>query len=203
MVGRLLKVSALAGAITLALFWVMQALIGAEGELKEGGASPSVDFVRLKRDTTPETKDRELPRKKPPEQPPPPPQMNMARNLKPEGAVGEIVPMVDSDLELAEASNLGAGGSDRDAVPIVRIDPEYPMRAKQRGIEGWVTVRFTVDKVGRVTDARVVSARPANVFDKAAITAVRKWKYNPRIEGGAAVERPGLETTLRFTLPRS
>lgn len=200
--GRLLKVSAIAAAITFALFWVMQALIGAEGELKEGGASPSVEFVRLKRDTTPEPKERELPRKKPPEQPPPPPEMNVAKALKPEGAVGEIVPMVDSDLELAESTNLGTGGSDRDAVPIVRVEPQYPMRAAQRGIEGWVEIAFSIDKAGRVTGARVVRSKPRRVFDKAALTAVRKWKYNPKIENGTAVERHGMQVVLAFRLPR-
>ena len=42
--------------ITLALFWVMQALVGVSGELKEARASPRVEFVRLRRDTTPEMK---------------------------------------------------------------------------------------------------------------------------------------------------
>lgn len=200
--GRLLKVSLVAAGITFTLFWVMQALIGAEGELKEGGDSPSVDFVRLKRDTTPDPKERELPRKQPPEQPPPPPEMNVAKALAPDGAVGEIVPMMDSELELAESTNLGTGGSDRDAVPIVRVEPQYPMRAAQRGIEGWVEIGFAIDEAGRVTNAHVVRSKPRQVFDKAALTAVRKWKYNPKIENGAAVARHGMQVVLAFRLPR-
>ena len=31
-----------------------------------------------------------------------------------------------------------------DAVPLVRVMPEFPMRAAQRGLEGWVTVEFTI-----------------------------------------------------------
>jgi len=29
---------------------------------------------------------------------------------------------------------------------------------------------------------------------------VRKWKYNPKIQDGAAVERPGQKVTLEFTM---
>ena len=202
MARRLSYLSFAAAAITFALFWVMQALIGTEGALKEGGRSSSVDFVRLKRDTTPETKKRELPRKKPPEQPPPPPEMNFAKNLKPDDAVGAIAPMLDSSLELSEATNLGAGGADRDAVPIVRVDPQYPMQAAQRGIEGWVELRFTVNRAGGVKDARVTKSHPRRVFDKAAMTAVRKWKYNPKIENGTAVERHDVHVRLAFRLPK-
>jgi protein TonB len=198
---RFLRVSVLAAAITFGLFWVMQALIGTEGELKEGGATPSVDFVRLKRDSTPEAKKRELPRKKPPEQPPPPMEMNYAKNLAPDDGVGDIVPMMDTGLELAEATNLGAGGSDRDVVPLVRVEPQYPMQAAQRGIEGWVELEFTINKAGGVKNVRVTRAKPRRVFDKAAITAVRKWKYNPRVENGVAVER-AQQVRLAFRLPR-
>ena len=52
---RLLAVSAAAAAVTFALFWVMQALIGVAGEILEEKPSLVVDFVRLKRDTQPET----------------------------------------------------------------------------------------------------------------------------------------------------
>ena len=54
---------ALAMLTTFALFWVMQALVGVSGELKEGRPSPRVEFVRLKRDNTPEMKKREPPRR--------------------------------------------------------------------------------------------------------------------------------------------
>ena len=89
------------------------------GTLQEGKRSPSVDFVRLKKDRPPEEKKRERPDRKPPEQPPPPPEMNYAKNMNPDDAVGAIVPMVDANVERARATNLGAGGADRDVVPMV------------------------------------------------------------------------------------
>ena len=67
-----LLVAMVLGAITaFALFWVMQALIGTEGELKEGGGRLSVDYVRLKRDNTPQLKKREPPKREKPKQQPP------------------------------------------------------------------------------------------------------------------------------------
>ena len=39
-----------------------------------------------------------------------------------------------------------------------------------------------------------------NVFDRAAVQAVRKWKYNPKIVDGKAVERSGMKIRLDFEM---
>ena len=185
------------------LFWVMQALIGVDAELKDAGKRFSVDFVRLRRDNTPQTKKREPPKREKPEQQPPPPEMNLAKAMNPGDAVGEIVPIVDTGMELEKATALGAGGgSDRDVVPLVRVDPEYPPRARQQGIEGWVEIEFTITPVGTIQDAVVIASNPSFVFDRAALRAVRKWRYNPKVENGVAVARPGILVRLRFEIPR-
>jgi protein TonB len=200
---RFVSSTALGIVTAFALFWIMQALIGVSGELKESGHRLSVDFVRLKRDNTPPIKEREPPKREKPEQQPPPPEMNMAKAMNPGDAVGEIVPMVDTAMELDAATNLGAGGSgDRDIVPLVRVDPEYPPRAKQQGLEGFVDIRFTISPVGTVQDAVVVNSKPAYVFDRAALQAVRKWKYNPKVQNGVAVARSGIGVRLTFEMPK-
>jgi protein TonB len=198
---RLLSVSVAAAAITLALFWVMQALVGVAGEMLEAKPALSVDFVRLKRDTTPETKKREIPDRKKPEQPPPPPQMNFSQNLNPDDAIGVIVPAVDTALDLA-VSNFGSGGSDRDVVPLVRVEPQYPMSAKQRGVEGWVELMFTITKAGTVADIVVTASNPGTIFNKSAVQAVSRWKYNAKVENGIVVDRPGVRQRIKFQLPR-
>ena len=149
-------------AITFSLFWVMQALVGVAGEILKEKPALSVDFVRLKRDTQPETKKREIPDREKPEQPPPPPQMNFSQNLTSDDGMGGVAPSVEATLELA-ASDFGTGGSDRDVVPLVRVEPQYPMSAKQRGVEGWVELMFTITKLGTVTD----------IVNTVAITAIQ------------------------------
>ena len=193
------------GAVTaFGLFWVMQALVGVSGELKEAGTRLNVDFVRLRRDTTPEVKKREPPKREKPKQAPPPPEMDMAKAMNPGDAVGDIVPMVDTGMELEKATSLSTGGAgnDRDIVPLVRVDPEYPPRAKQQGIGGWVELEFTITPTGTVSDARVIASNPTFIFDRAALRAVRKWRYNPKVEEGKSVARPGVQIRLRFEPPR-
>jgi protein TonB len=84
----------------------------------------------------------------------------------------------------------------------VRVDPDYPPRAKQQGIEGWVEIEFTISPVGTIQDARVIASKPAYVFDRAALRAVKKWRYNPKTDEGVAVARPGVQVRLRFELPK-
>jgi protein TonB len=200
---RFLVTVAMGVVTAFLLFWLMQALVSVEGELKESSGRLSVDYVRLKRDDTPELKKREPPKREKPEQTPPPPQMNMAKAINPSDAVGEIVPMIDTSAELEKVASLGAGGADRAPVPLVRVDPEYPPRARARGIEGYVDLEFTISPVGTVQNPRVIGANPAIVFDRAALQAVRRWKYNPRIEGGTPVSQQGVQVRLRFELSSS
>jgi len=91
-------------------------------------------------------------------------------------------------------------GIDHDAIPLVRVNPTYPPREQARGIEGWVIVQFNVTAAGTVREAIVVDSEPKSVFDAAALEAIDRWRYNPRVDRGIAVERVGLQTMIRFTL---
>lgn len=186
--------------VTFLLFWGMQALVGMSGELKEGTTSPSLEFVRLKRDSKPIEKKREPPKREKPKQQPPPPEINLAKNINPSNAVGEIIPMLDTAAELGKATSLGTGGNDRDVVPLVRVDPQYPPRAKQRGIEGYVDIEFTIGPAGTVQDPKVIGADPQGVFDQNALRAVRRWRYNARMVDGEPVARHGVKVRIRFEL---
>lgn len=92
------------------------------------------------------------------------------------------------------------GGVDGDVIPQVRVNPDYPPTAITRNIEGWVQVRFTVTAIGTVKDAVIVASEPGTIFDDAALKAIARWRYNPRVESGEAVERVGLQTIIRFEL---
>ncbi len=79
--------------------------------------------------------------------------------------------------------------------------PEFPAKALSQRVSGAVTVEYVVDTNGDPRDVRVVEANPPGVFDRAAITAVKHWHYEPVIANGAPVEVP-VRTAIRFELPQ-
>ncbi len=79
-------------------------------------------------------------------------------------------------------------------------EPEYPERALNQRISGAVTVEFTVSTSGEPMDVRVVSAEPAGAFDRAAVAAVKRWRYAPLVIDNVPQEVPA-RTTIRFNLP--
>ncbi len=131
----------------------------------------------------------------------PPPALPIPPRIGPGTAEGPAIRVRPAVAVIARPPRTGQPmGVDRDAVPLVRIDPEYPQRELVRGTEGWVQVQFSVTGGGTVRDATVVASEPRGVFDKAALEAIARWRYNPRVEGGVAVERVGLQTVVRFQL---
>lgn len=57
--------------------------------------------------------------------------------------------------------------------------PRYPPEALRAGQSGEVQVEFTVAADGSVINARVVRANPPRVFDREAVAAVRRWRFQP------------------------
>ena len=62
--------------------------------------------------------------------------------------------------------------------PIQRVAPQYPYEAVQGRINGWVKVAFVVDENGNVRDPRVDSSSN-RMFERAALDAIRLWKFTP------------------------
>jgi len=82
-----------------------------------------------------------------------------------------------------------------DLVLVTRVEPQYPIQAAQQGLQGSVTVKFTVQPDGSVTDPTVVDAKPRRgIFDSAALRAVSRWKFKPIVAAKDST------ITLDFTL---
>ena len=79
--------------------------------------------------------------------------------------------------------------------------PQYPERALSQHVSGAVTLEFTVDVKGEPRDIHVVEATPPGMFDRAAINAIKHWRYAPAVVNGAPVEVP-VKTLVRFELPK-
>lgn len=184
-------------AFTTSMFWLLWTLVGTAFDVGDRAEATRIEFSRMRRDTEVATKrDEKVERERPPPTPETPRMAFTAGGI--ENNVAQLTPVVDARGAMSRMTM--SAGSDRDTIPLVRIPPDYPPRALSRGLEGWVQVRFTITPTGTVADAVVVNAEPKNIFDDAALKAIARWRYNPKVEGGVAVERVGVETVIRFQL---
>lgn len=93
-----------------------------------------------------------------------------------------------------------AGTANRPLQFISGSTAEYPAGARERGIEGWVDVVYDVAADGTVANPRVADSEPDDVFDAAALAAIREWRFEPRHEDGEPVAVRGLESRVAFRL---
>lgn len=187
-------------AVTATMFWFLARLIAVHDGPGDLVKAARIEFTRMRKDTPTESKREELKKaqRERTAQVPTAPRMSVTTSTQVSTAPVQIVaPKVDAT---SVKMNLSAGGSDRGVAPLVRVPPEYPRRALERGIEGWVHVRFTITTAGTVKDLVVVDSEPKGVFDEAATKAVMRWRYNPPVQNGVAVERVGEQTLVRFKL---
>ena len=63
--------------------------------------------------------------------------------------------------------------------PVSTPAPRYPSEALRAGTSGEVLVEITVGTDGSVTNARVLRATPSRVFDREAMNAVKRWRFEP------------------------
>lgn len=91
------------------------------------------------------------------------------------------------------------GGQIKEPTLIHRVDPEYPLLAQVSQIEGVVILEAIVDQEGRIESLKVLRSLP--VFDRAALTAVRQWRYSPVILNGRP-ERFVLTVVVSFKLEK-
>jgi len=91
------------------------------------------------------------------------------------------------------------GELDHEPVSQVRMEPVYPFRARRRGVEGSVQIRFFVTREGRVTGLEIIKAEPPGFFEKAVRQTVSKWHFQPGMVAGNKVKTL-VETTIVFKL---
>jgi protein TonB len=84
---------------------------------------------------------------------------------------------------------------------ITRTNPIYPLFAFENGVQGRVLVSFIVEKDGSVENIRVIRSHPKEVFDSAAVDAVRHWKFTPAQKNGAKVRVLAYQE-IKFSLDR-
>ena len=195
---RVMGVVLMAAGVTIGLFLVMKVLVtGQEYKIEEELASIGIDFVRVERDEESQTKDRALkrPSKVEPEEPPPPPKLPQPDRPNVDKA------SMSADMGAFDLAGLNLNAPvDGDTLAIVRVLPRYPSRALSRGIEGWVLLEFAIDELGLAVNPVVIESEPPGIFDRAATSAVKRWKYRPMIEDGRPRMRPGVRQLISFEI---
>lgn len=199
-------------AIALALFWAMQYMISNNQQsLIKTSDTRMVEFVRFKRDSKIQSKDRLVPEKPKPKERPAQPKIQTHTAQVSKTALPDMnMPNLDIPLQTSSFGGsvltglqvgVGTGKISTNVIPLVKIPPTYPMRAARRRIQGWVKVEFTITTEGTVKDAIVVASQPSSIFNSAALKAIKRWKFKPHIIAGEAYEQRAVQT-LEFKLSR-
>ncbi len=164
-----------------------------------------VEFTMVK----PEEKEQ-LKKRVPPKQPEPPKQPPPPDTPVEQTRVAMDVPKISLDIPKVTGASMGTGvflggaraasTMDGEAIPMIRIQPQYPPKALREGIEGYVRLKFTVMPDGRPSNVVIVESKPRRVFDQAVRRVIYKWKFKPRVVDGKKVAQPNMYYTMEFKL---
>ncbi len=175
------------------LFLLMSGLISDTGaNAREQQTGKILKFIRVKPDEITNYKDY-----KEPEEPKPverrPPKIDVANESQPPERPTNIdflsidIPLGSGDGQFLGPWSPSGARSDGNATSVFGVNPRYPRKALIDGTEGWVELEFTVTENGTVADAIVIAAQPKRLFDGAALQAIYRWKFKPRIVDGVAI----------------
>ncbi|BCE01048.1 energy transducer TonB [Marinicellulosiphila megalodicopiae] len=190
-------------AISCALFLLLNYMILSKDHLDlDNKAERIVDFIQIQTEITVIEKEIQKPQKQEVLEPMDLdiPLAPMDNNNNVDNGVNFSVSDFSAGIDIGMGSSLTPGDEDGDAIPIVRGQPIYPQAAAKKGLEGYVTLKFTISETGSVRDVTVIDANPQNVFERSAISAVMRYKYKPKKENGVAIQSVGEVVTLNFTL---
>ncbi|NVD06734.1 TonB family protein [Vibrio sp. JPW-9-11-11] len=201
---RLLWFTPIAFILTLAVFALMASLTDSRKAEPHIIPGITLDVLALPPEPQPLRKQRVLPN------PPlhlPEPSLALAVTIAPpkfdlrsQGL--EVAPVLGIEMDPLQVMmpSLDIETEPVELVPVYRVDPDYPPKAVQRGIEGYVTLRFDIDQDGVPFDIEVLQAKPKRIFDRSAIRALKRWRYSPIVVDGKAVIQRGQTVKLAFEL---
>lgn len=191
--------------VTFVLVVFMTFMVKQTAERKKSEDDVPLEIAVVERETETKLKVRQVPKKPPPPKRPPPAKTVVQQENR---NVTQQVPQLNfANLSIGfrgEGAYIGgfrtAGARDAEAVPIVRIEPQYPDKAAREGTEGYVTLSFTINPDGTVGEIEIIDAQPRRIFNRAAKRALSRWKYRPKMVDGKAMAQPGQTVKLDFKL---
>ncbi|GAA4350637.1 energy transducer TonB [Kangiella taiwanensis] len=195
----------LAAVVTAGLLFCMSLLIK-DQHIKEEEPPPTVELSDI---TIPEEKPKPTPEVVKPPQPP-------AIEPAPKSD-GDPIDTSEIDaptekwvsIETPDVIGLPDGIGDvpavdfsqeSEAMPMYRTQPNYPIMAQQRGLEGWVLLTYDVDTSGTLSNIAVMDSEPRKIFDREAMRALRKWKFKPAMTNGQPIASVGQTVKIEFNM---
>lgn len=128
----------------------------------------------------------------------PPPNVPSPGVELPEPDAGLDLPVPKVSVEIVNPSLAKPLIEADEFLPLVKVAPIYPSLALERNLQGHVLLEFAVTTTGAVRDPVVVEAEPPGVFDRAALNAVSRFKYKPKVIAGETVEVTGVRNRIVF-----
>ena len=198
--------------ISILINLLLFALLPLFGE-RDGGKSDletiiPVNLVNLRRPKPPPPpEEKEPPEKKPPEFIPKVMMQHTIpkRKLKlkmPELSF-EINPKLSGGMPVAPPPPTSTfyqiGEVDQVPLPIFKMKPVYPYRARRLNLTGKVDVKFLVDENGQVSHIRILKSNPPGIFDESVLKTLPSWRFSPAKLRGEAVSC-WVITTIQFEL---
>lgn len=183
--------------ITFGLFVFMAYLVSQDKNvIIEPINYPVVDVYQTPKDT------KVVVKVKPVLTPPPPMKVPKIELIPTEPITNDFPTIGEVEMPAIEVvkSNILGGVPDGEARPIMRVDPKYPIKAAKNGVEGWVRLSFSIDKLGQVFNISIIESNPKRIFDKAAKRALKKWKYRAKTVNGETVVQNQLSVQLDFNM---
>lgn len=160
-----------------------------------------VNFLRAPEDTSLQHRERTLP--PPPEPPvsPAAPSVSTTATINPPAL---SMPTIVADLTVSTQGQMGdllsgISVADKEVMPLVRPAATYPSRALARRIEGRVTARLSITPEGTVSDVDVINSEPPGIFDREAVRALYRYRFEPKTVNGVAVAQTATQT-IEFSL---
>ncbi len=200
---RLLISSILAVGVTISIFFGMEIMTSSKDMKQlEKKDIPHLVYLRETKDSKIIEKKRVQPKKPEPEQPQKVEFKKPKLDMKIEKNV-EIKPIMAKNIDLSNISsltgaqiNVSVGLIDANSLTTLsRAYPKYPRRAKFKRKEGFVQLQFQIDAKGYVRNPVVLKAEPADLFEKSALKAIKRWRFKPT---KGAKEDDMIDATITF-----
>lgn len=180
--------------ISIGLFFGMHLMISSDNkQVADNKKIPYLVYLSDKQDTKIEKKKRVKPKE--PEKKEPTKKIKIIKtnitpkinqNVKVKPLQSSIAPKVTDISTISSLSGAQVQAPvvsaptlyDAKSLEILRkVNPKYPRRAKIKKQSGSVQLSFLISKSGSVSNIVVLKSNPKDVFEKAAIKAIKKWKF--------------------------